>query len=342
MSPADARDVLLVGGTGFLGGHVARALVADGHRVAVLSRRGQPTTPGVETLRADRGDPAALAAALAGRRFDLVVDFLVYTADAVESLMSAAPDAIGRYVMISTGQVYLVTAGAEAPFREEQADGPLMAEPAPGTDDHAQWSYGAGKRAAERALLARRESHGLRATALRLPILQGEGDATLRLWAWIERLLDGGPLLLPDGGRRPIRHLDVSDLAAAIVRLARGAAPRHFAYNLAQPDVVSLREFLERVAAVAGVSPRFVETSWEDLRAAGIETMSLPYAGRWSSVLDPARAGDEWSFAGATTDAYLPRVVRWHLEHRPPRSHHGYAQRALELELAARPGAGTR
>jgi nucleoside-diphosphate-sugar epimerase len=297
---------------------------------------------GVETLRADRNDAAALEAALEGHRFDLTVDFLVYREQDVERLLLAPHASLGRYVMISTGQVYLVTEGAEPPFREDDAKGPAMAEPEAGTQDHVQWSYGIGKRRAERALFGLRATHGLRATALRLPILQGEGDATLRLWAWIERLLDGGPVLLPDGGERPVRHLDVADLAAAIVTLAGVEAPRHAAYNLAQPDVVTFRGFLERVAKAAGVRPKFVDASWDEIRSAGIDLAALPYAGRWASVLDPARAAGEWGFAGTPTDAWLPRAVRWHLEHRPARSHEGYAQRPRELELAARLGAGTR
>ena len=335
-------DTLLVGGSGFLGRHVARALLADGHRVTALTRGHAPLLPGVTPLAADRGDASSLAAALEGRRYDLTVDFLVYGEQDVERLMLSTHASLGRYVMISTGQVYLVTAGAAPPYREEDAEGAVIEEPAPEGDDHAQWRYGVEKRRAERALLALRASHGLRALVLRLPILQGEGDATLRLWAWIERLLDGGPVLLPDGGRRPIRHLDVADLASAIARLARDGEPRQAIYNLAQGDVVTLREFLERVAAAAGVRPRFVEASWDEIRAAGIEPEALPYAGRWSSVLDPARAAGEWGFVGARTEAYLPRIVRWHLEHRPQKSHRGYARRPLERELAARLGAGVR
>src|SRR4030095_13916197 len=86
-------------------------------------------------------------------------------------------------------------------------------------DDHAQWTYGVRKRRAEQTLLSLRATHGMRALALRLPILHGEGDGSLRLWAWIERMLDGGPILLPAGGERPIRHLYAGDVAAAIAWL---------------------------------------------------------------------------------------------------------------------------
>ena len=109
-----------------------------------------------------------------------------------------------------------------------------------------------------------------------------------------------------------------------------------FAYNLAQPGIASLREFLARVAGAAGLTPRFVEVSWAECRAARLDADFSPYAGEWTSVLDPSRASSELGFVATALDDYLPRVVRWHLEHRPATSHRGYMQRARELELVAR------
>jgi nucleoside-diphosphate-sugar epimerase len=326
---------LLVGGTGFIGGHACRALKGAGHDVSVLSRGRRPVPPGVEHLRADRRDPAELGHLLEGRRFDFTVDLTAYDAADVERLLLIPYAALGRYVLISTGQVYLVTQNAPVPAAEEASERPLCAEPAPGTRDHAEWSYGMGKRRAEGALLALRDMHGVRAVILRLPIVQGEGDGSLRLWAYLERLLDGGPIVLPEGGIRPVRHVYAGDVAAALVRLAQGPWPKQRVYNLAQPEIVTLREWLARIAREAGCEPRVVDATWEEIAAAGLDPGFSPYGGRWSSVPDPARAA-EWGFMGTRLDDYLPRVVRWHLEHRPSASHPGYAERAKELALAAR------
>jgi len=140
--------------------------------------------------------------------------------------------------------------------------------------------------------------------------------------------------VLPDGGRRPIRHLYAGDLAPVIERLAGDPPPAHAAYNLAQPGIVTVRELLERTARAAGVTARFVEAPWDECRAAGLDERFSPYAGTWSSLLDPARAVGELGFAATAASDYLPRLVRWHIEHRPPASHEGYAQRARELALA--------
>lgn len=328
------KRVLLVGGSGFMGRHVSRALVAAGHHVTVLARHAA-SEAGVAYVTGDRSDPASLGHALEGQRFDLTVDFLAYDAADVERLLKVPHAALGRYVMISTGQVYLIAQGAEPPYREEAADADVIPAPAENDRNYGGWVYGVGKRRAEKVLLGLRGTHGMRAMALRLPIVQGAGDGTLRLWAWLERMLDGGPLLLPDGGVRPVRHVWAGDVARAVVYLVEHDAPRHAFYNLAQPDQPPLRELLEKIGAVAGVKPTFVDVPWEELLAAGFDEIDLaPYAGRWASRLDPARAAGEWGFVGTSVDQYLPEVVRWHLENRPAESHPGYAMRARELEFA--------
>jgi nucleoside-diphosphate-sugar epimerase len=121
------------------------------------------------------------------------------------------------------------------------------------------------------------------------------------------------------------------------VVLAGREPPEDAVYNLAQPDVVTLREFLERVAEIAGVKPRFIDASWEEIGEAGIEPAFSPYAGKWSSIIDPARAA-EWGFMGSRLNDYLPAVVGWHLKNRPAVSHDGYAFRNKERALAERLG----
>jgi nucleoside-diphosphate-sugar epimerase len=150
-----------------------------------------------------------------------------------------------------------------------------------------------GKRAAEAALSARASSRSLPTLSLRLPVIQGEADghASRRLWAWLERMRDGGPVLLPDGGVQRVRFLYAADAARALVALAGIERwPDEPALNLAQPDEPTLREFLEQVAADAGLASRFVPVSTAELERAGLAETCAPYWGRWCSRPDPSRA----------------------------------------------------
>jgi nucleoside-diphosphate-sugar epimerase len=137
-------------------------------------------------------------------------------------------------------------------------------------------------------------------------------------------------------GTQPTRHVYSGDVTGVLVRMVEGLAPRQAAYNLCQPDIVPLRALIERVALLAGVAPRLIDVSWEELQAAGLDRDVAPYSGSWCSLVDPSRAAGEWGFGGTRLEEYLPGVVRWHLEHRPTRSHDGYAHRAREIELAQR------
>jgi len=331
--------ILLLGGSGLLSGAARRAFVRAGHDVSVLTRgeRQLPAANGVALLRGDRTDAESLRATLEGARFDFTADFLAYDAADVDRLLAVPGLALGRVVAISSGQVYLVTASPRPPFREPDADAPLMAEPAPGTRDHGEWAYGMGKRAVEAALARASTERGIVALALRLPVVQGEADrhGSRRLWAWLERLLDGGPVLLPEAGRQLLRFVHADDVAAALLALAtKREWPTEPALNLAQPDETTLRELVERVAALAGATPRFVSVDRAALERAGLADTCAPYWGRWCSRPDPSRAMAVLGVRPRALAEYLPGVVRAHLESPRPASHPGYARRAAELALS--------
>ena len=322
--------ILLLGGSGLLSSAARRAFVRAGHEVSVLTRGERAVAPGVRHLPADRRDAALLRAALEGERFDFTADFLAFGGGDVERLLAVPRFSPGRLVAISSGQVYLVTATPEPPFREEAAERPLMGEPAAGTRGHDEWKYGMGKRAMEAAL------------ALRIPVVQGEEDrdGSRRLWAWIERMLDEGPVLLPEDGRQVVRFVYACDVADALLALAGAPAwPAERALNFAQPDELPLREFVERVAVLADASPRFVDVDRATLERAGLADSCALYWDRWCSRPNPARAIELLGVRPRGVAEYLPRVVRAHLDSPRPASHPGYARRAEEIALARALGA---
>ena len=331
-----AARVLLLGGTGSLGTPAARALRDAGHDVTVLSRGRRGTPEGVRWIEADRANAEALSGALRGERFDLAVDFLAFRGGDVDQALSLSSTRMDRYVLISTGQVYLVATERRPPSREADGELPAMPEPPPGTRDHDQWEYGVGKREAEARLRERTAARGGADLVLRLPVVQGAGDTTRRLWAYLERLLDGGPILLPGGGAQVVRFVWAEDVARAIVSLAGGAVPPSRTYNLAQPDEPSLRAFIEAAAGLLGMRPQLVTCTPADLAAAGLDHRTSTYSGDWCSRPDPSLATAELAFRGTPSHEWLSDVVRAHRSEASPASHPGYVLRAKELELAAR------
>jgi nucleoside-diphosphate-sugar epimerase len=329
--------VLVVGGNRFVGYELALRLLAGGHRVTLFNRgsRGDPFGHRVERLRGDRtsGDFARL---LAGRRFDAAVDFALFRGEEAAEAVRSLADRVGHYVMISTGQVYLVRAPRPAPARESDYDGPLMAAPA-SPRDREEWDYGMGKRAAEDVLAEAWAAHRFPSTRLRLPMVNGERDYYRRLEGYLWRLLDGGPLILPDGGDRPMRHVYGAAVARAIASLLGRRSTFGEAYNLAQDETPTPREMIAIVAELLGAPPRFVPVPAHEIEAAGLEVVDVsPFSGRWMSLLDPGRAEAELGFRHEPVREYVGRIVAAFVAHPPFSPPAALARRGEEKALAAR------
>lgn len=335
-------QTLLLGGTGLIGRPVCEALVAQGHEVTVVCRGTREAPSAAHVFNADRHDAQALSRVLEGRRFDLTVDLLAYDGAQVSQLFGISRFYPGRSLMISTGQVYLVT-DRPPPHRESDFDAPVIDEPEAETRAWHNWKYGVGKREAERALQREAHERGIEAMALRVPVVMGERDgaSTQRLWAWIERILDGGPVLLPDHGEQRLRFAYARDIADAIVSLSERASWKGCsALNVAQPNETTLRALAEATAKCVGKTPEWVSVSGDELDSAGIPRDFAPFWGRYFSRPDPSRAIEEFGLALHNEDVWLPSVVAAHLRDdpstRPPRSHEGYAHRPSEIALAKR------
>src|SRR5262245_9558760 len=246
-------------------------LLAGGHRVTVLNRgrTADPFGARVERLHGDR-TAEGVAGLLEGRRFDAAVDFTAYhgrdVADMVEALSAGG---VGHYVLISTGQVYLVREGAPRPSRESDYAGPLMAAPEDAAD-RGEWEYGMGKRAAEDVLQEAWRGRRFPGTALRLPVVNGERDPTRRLESYLWRLLDGGKVLLPDGGGSQLRHVYCDDVVRTLDAILGREDTFGRAFNVCQEEAPTLRELIEHLAALLGARPRLVDVDAARLAAAGL------------------------------------------------------------------------
>lgn len=330
--------VLVVGGTRFVGLGLTWRLLAAGHRVTLFNRGTRPDPFGarVERLRGDR-TTGALAEALGGRRFDATVDFAAYVPRDVEEVL-ALGERLGHYVFVSTGQVYLVREGLAPPFREADYDGPVMPAPAD-PDDRREWDYGVGKRGCEDLLAAAT----FPVTRLRIPMVMGERDPFHRLEAYLWRILDGGAVLLPDGGGQRTRHVYAGEVARAIVALLRRPDAAGKAWNVCQEETPTLAELVGMVARMVGAPDRTLAVSTEAIARAGLETRQVsPLSSRWASMLDPFRAQTELGFLHEPLERYLGKIVASFLAHAPGEPPEGYAGRDRELELASRADRVTR
>jgi nucleoside-diphosphate-sugar epimerase len=332
-------NVLLIGGNRFVGRYLAWRLLARGDRVTLLNRGrlADPFGDRVERLVGDRTGPE-LTRLLAGRRFDAVVDLAAYTGEDGRRAAELLRGRVGHYLMVSTGQVYLVREGCPrpmgAPAREEVADGPAMARPAD-PYDAAEWDYGTGKRDCEEALAAAARD-GFPATPVRLPMVNGPLDYFRRIEGYLWRLVDGGPVILPDGGTHPARHVDGSEAARFLCGILGDERTFGRAFNLAQEETPTLAELVGRLRDLTGSRAELVPVPAERLRAAGLDPKAVsPFSDPWMSLLDPSRARDELGFRHAPLEATLGAVVSSFLAHTPGDRPKGYSGRDAERTVVA-------
>lgn len=332
--------ILILGGTRNLGHVTALALLDAGHEVTILNRgQTRDDLPGdVERLRADRSDTNQLRAAVGRRSFDLIFDATTYTvADALKAIDVFSGRA-GRYVFVSSGQVYLVRENLARPFRESDYPGPVMAEPPRDSADYPSWLYGSDKRDAENAFMAARLESGFPVTTLRLPMVASERDHYGRIQGYAARILDGGPLLLPEGEGLPLRHVYVADVARLVVGLAGSDTGSGGDYNISYGSSMNLSRFIELLAAAAGRSPNILTVDRRKLVEGGLLPHCSPFSGRWMSELDNTLSLAHLGAAGISYTApedYLPRLLedfttRWAANSMVPE---GFAQRREEISF---------
>jgi 2'-hydroxyisoflavone reductase len=270
--------LLILGGTVFLGRHVATEALSRGHEVTVFhrGRHGADLFPDAEHLIGDRdGDLGALE----GRSWDVAVDTSGYQpADVAASSALLAAAGVEHLAFVSTCNVY-PTWPAEA----VSEDTPVWTE----GDD-----YGPNKAASEREAEAALPG---RVAKLRAGLLCGPHDNVFRLPWWVRRIGRGGEVLAPGDPDRTVQLIDARDLAAWIVDL--GDARRPGTFNATAPaGRTTMREVLEAAVAATGSDARLTWVPDDALAAAGLDPWTelplwLPEAdgpGTWQ--IDASRA----------------------------------------------------
>ncbi len=250
-------ELLIIGGTRFLGRALVDEARAAGHTLTLFNRgRSNPALyPDVEQLHGDRDGGLA---ALAGRRWDAVIDTCGYVPRVVRAAADALAPAVEHYTFISTMSVY-----AEPLAEGTDEAAPVGTIPDESVEEISGGSYGPLKALCERAAT---EAMDGRALHVRSGLIVGPHDASDRFSYWPARVARGGEMLAPVSPGYGVQFIDVRDLAAWTLRAT--AARLTGAYNVTGPErPLPIGRLLDAARDVAGSDARFTWVSDDFLTA---------------------------------------------------------------------------
>jgi nucleoside-diphosphate-sugar epimerase len=261
-------NVLIIGGSGFLSGTLARLAVAVQHRVWTVTRGQRSQVPGATTLVADRHNEAEFAAVIAGANvsWDLAVDCIAFGPDDIRQDVAVLSSRVRHLVFVSTDFVY-DPARRRFPQAEE-------------SDFYLTDGYGGLKWQAELTLAAA-ETGGMAWTVLRPCHIYGPGSQLGCLPQHgrdpklIERLRSGEPLRLVGGGYFLQQPVTASDLARVSLDIPGNASTFGQTFCVAGPDIVESREYYRIIAEILGTELRIEEIPVDEFRNANPQTASF-------------------------------------------------------------------
>lgn len=280
--------ILIMGGTAFVGRHIAQAAIDGGHDVTLFHRgkTGADLFPQATHLNGDRDDSDAGArlAALRQGSWDAVVDVSGYVPRHVRELAATLDGRGGHYLFISSASVYKTPVA-----RGFTEDAPLAELADPATEEITYDTYGGLKVACERAATELFGEGGR--TVVRPTYVIGPHDRSYRFTYWVDRLARGGEVLAPGDPADPIQVIDARDMGSWIVDLS--AAPVAGVFHAVSPaPPFGFGDMLETIAS--RVAPGGTKLTWVDsafLHEQGEDDGSLPL---WPAADDSCdiNAGD--------------------------------------------------
>jgi len=264
-------DILILGGTGFIGPHEIEYARSRGHRVTMFNRG--KTAPGmfpdIEALIGDRDDQLD---SLKGRDWDAVIDnsgFYPRHARLSAELLNGHVD---QYMFVSSISAYgdALTVDDD----EFSAEYAVMDDPADESESIYGRTYGARKALCEQEIS---KVFGDKAIHIRPGIITGTGDPTERLRHWLVRLQAGNEILVPGLEDLPVQYIDASDMTGWMMRMLEdgGSGP----YNaVGAENPYRARPLLESLRDATGSKSTLTWIDWEWLRH---EEAGIPSYAPW-------------------------------------------------------------
>lgn len=247
--------LLFIGGTGIISSACSELAVERGHELFLLNRSHSKKFPSPEhatVLQADvHADSAHLSTLLAGHRFDAVVDFIAFFPRDVERDLSLFRDKTDQFVFISSASAY------QKPVKNY-----LITEETP--LENPFWEYSRGKIACENLLMKEYRENGFPATIVRpshtygpsqIPFIYGSWQHP---WTLIERMKQGGPVIVPGDGTSLWVLTWNADFAVGLLGLLGNKKTIGEAFHITSDEVLSWDQIYLEAYQALGQDPNVI------------------------------------------------------------------------------------
>jgi 2'-hydroxyisoflavone reductase len=273
---------------------------------------------------------------LGNEQFDTVIDNIAYDSADIEASVRTFGGRIGQYILTSTLGVYHDITPL-APLPEPAADLTFVTPEGytKGGAGHVTLghAYADQKRRCE-WLLTELDPEVFRFTIIRPPIVVGRDDRTRRIWWFVQRVLDGGPFVIPDYGPGHLFRLAyVDDLARAYVVAAGNPAAMGRIYNVNNPEIFSAETWIEALGIALGRETSSERIPVDRLASVGLEGYAMPIAARpyGNNMGDVCAIRSDLGFEFTPQEEWIKDTAQGCVDNPPAGDSDGYDRRSAEL-----------
>ncbi len=249
-------NILILGGTSFLGPHQIASAISRGHAISTFTRGKTMATihnelfDQVEQLIGDRENDLT---ALENRKWDVVMDNSGRNVEWTKRSAALLKENCDLYLYTSSTGVYY-------PYLEDnykESDEVLLSLPE-GVDEDIKFIYDYGIMKANSELAALAEFGSDRTIVVRPTYMIGPADKTNRFIHWPIRLSKGGEIMIPGKETDMVQYMDVRDVAEWMIRLAEDK--RSGIFNAVGPkEEQNIHSFVEEASKAFDVKSSFVK-----------------------------------------------------------------------------------
>ncbi|WP_445004368.1 NAD-dependent epimerase/dehydratase family protein [Halomonas mongoliensis] len=284
------KNILVLGGTGAMGAHLVKILAGRGDKVTVTTRSPRSPSPSIEYIQGNAKETSFLDPLLE-RRWDTIVDFMVYTTSAFEQRAPKFLEATDQYIFLSSARVYADSSEAiseESPrLLDSSSDEKFLA-----TDE-----YSLAKARQENFL---RHSGSKNWTIIRPYITYSEQRLQLGVLekeGWLYRALRGRTIVFSEDIAFKLTTLTYGlDVAGAMAELIGEKRALGEAYHIAQREAVSWQDVLDIYLAVLekhlGKRPKVMLLNLDDFSRCKNAEYQIKYDRLFNRVFDSSKVGE--------------------------------------------------